>query len=307
MITTQLPNTTPEAFSTGNTGKVLATALPIVRAQEENDLCICDYITCPYEEKVFALTGGAYYKNDKNEFLFRKLTSFDVITIELHLAGVKVADLNNNTYGTFFNGFPSGSAEQQLYVGYLLDWELVYNAFGVGKYTVVSNLLVIGNNSTFTSRVFNLSVYSDIAAYQTVRIESVQNGNIIGDEFDYTDLNWQQSVRIPAVFGNPDPQYTEDSYVDSDHFKKQIKDTMARDWFLQTKKINWEVANSLVYNKLMANEILITDYNIYAESIWRRVPVKLKELSKPKISGNPSKIYNVTFVDDKDIYQKRNF
>ena len=37
---------------------------------------------------------------------------------------------------------------------------------------------------------------------------------------------------------------------------------MTRVWELNTGFINWEVADKLVYNKLLANEIYITDYTI---------------------------------------------
>ncbi len=307
MIITQLPNSAPAAAIEGNTFKVTAFSFLTPRVLEENDICICDFVQCPYEEKVFALSGGQSYQKDKSEFLFRRLTSFDTIEIKLFKEGVEVADLNDNTYGTFFNGFASGSAEQQLYVGYLLEWDLVRALNGVGKYTVRVNTNVIGNSNVEESRVFDLRIYSDLAAHQTVKIESTQNGNIIGNDLDYTDLNWQQFVRVPGVFGNPTPTYEEDRYVTESHDKRQIKDTMSREWFLETKKINFEVAEKLIYNKLMANEILITDYNIYAESIFRDITVMTKDISKPDTSGNPDKIYNVTFVDVQNKFQKRNF
>jgi len=302
MIITQLPNTTPAAPTEGNTFKA-GTSFSFLtpRILEENDICICDFIECPYEEKVFSLAGGKSYQNDKSEFLFRRLTAFDTLTIKLFKEGVEVADLNDATYGTFFNGFPSGSAEQQLYVGYLLDWDLVRALNGVGKYTVRANFNVIGNVSVVESRVFNLKIYSDLAAHETVKIESTQNGNIIGNDFDFTDLQWKQFVRVPGVFGNPTPTYEEDRY------ERQIKDTMSREWFLKTKKINFEVSQKLIYNKLLANEILITDYNIYAETIFRDIPVMPKDLSKVDTSGHPDKIYNVTFVDVQNKFQKRNF
>ena len=46
----------------------------------------------------------------------------DTVAIELWKNGEKIADLNDNTYGTFFNGFANGTAEQQLYVGFLLEF-----------------------------------------------------------------------------------------------------------------------------------------------------------------------------------------
>ncbi len=227
--------------------------------------------------------------------------------MELHLNGDKVADLNNDDYGTFFNGFGAGSPEQQLYVGYLINWLDVYNAFGAGKYTIVANLDIIGSQTTSTSREFILALYSDVLADGTVRIESYQNGNIFGNNFDFTGLNWYQSLRLPGIFGNPTPTFETTEYKTSTHKRVQNKATMGREWTLNTKLINWEVAEVLVYNKMLGNEILITDYQIKAESIWRRVKLFMQEIEKPEVIGNPNRKYNIKFVDEKDIFTKRNF
>ncbi len=311
MIIETLANSAPYSYGSGNACKLLGPSLAEQPEPGEVGFCICDFVRCQFIEKVFASPGSTdYWKNDLDEFLFKRLVSADSVAIELHKDNVKVADLNNNALGTFFNGFPSGNAEQQLYVGYLLDWKLVEAAHGVGIYTVVADLNIIGVQSTFTSRVFNLAIYSDIAAHQTVVIETVQNGNIIGNQFDFTDLNWVGRVRIPGVFGNPTPVYEDTSYVTADRKKAQIQAKMSREWILSTNKLPWEIVEVLIYNKLMANEIKITDFNIFAENIkkpWRRVDVKTKEPEKVDTDGNPGKIYKITFVDAKDYFIKRNF
>lgn len=309
MIITQLPNTTPYTYQSGNACKILGPSLPEIVPQEMNDICICDYITCEYVEKIFAspAPNDEYWKNDKNEFLFKRFVSGDTVAIELYKDDIKIEDLNNNTFGTFFNGFASGTAEQQLYVGYLIDWLLVYNTHGAGDYQVKAQLNIIGVPSTFESRKFRLCVYSDEAADKTVRIESTQNGNIIGSQFDYTDLGWYQSVRIPGVFGNPTPVIEKEDYITETRLVDQIQTKMRREWTLNTRKINWQVAEKLIYNKLLANEILITDYDIKAESLWRRIGVFPQEIEKLLSAGSPDKIYNITFVDNTDKFIKRNF
>jgi len=307
MILIQLPNTSPYIFTSGNAGKLLSPSLQVIKVENVNDICICDFITCDYRERVFADPATTdFWKNDKNEFLFKRFIVADTVVMELFKDEVFVTTLNNNALGKFFNGF-TGSAEQQLYVGYLLDWRLVEAAHGVGSYQVRTQLTIIGDVTDVQSRVFELMRYSDIAAHKTVRIESTQNGNIIGSEFDFSGLNWQQSVRIPGTFGNPTPSLETDNYTTSTHQVRQITSKMSTQWFIKTRKINYEVAFQLVYNKLLANEILITDYNILAESIWRRQSVFPSEIEKPELSGNPNKIYNITFTDNEDIYKKRNF
>jgi len=307
MIIEILPNTSPYVYDSGNCHKLLGESLPELPDPQTNDICICDYLACPYIEQVFASNDNDWWKNDKNDFLFKRFVSADTISIELFKNGNKVADLNNNTYGTFFNGFPSGTSEQQLYVGYLVDWQLVFQLIGVGIYQIKAQLNIVGQSSTYESRKFDLSVYSDLAAHHSVRIETYQNGNIRGNEFDFTGLNWYSSLRIPAVFGDPKPTIETDNYVTENHNIRQITAKNSREWTLKTKKINWEVAEKLIYNKMLANEIYMTDYNLYAESVWRRISVTPTEISKIETTGNPDKIYLINFADSKDIFKKRNF
>jgi len=309
MIIIEQSNTTPYFYNSGNAGKILGPGLPEIVTTENNNSCICDFIQCQYSEKVFAdpTSTDDYWKNDKSEFLFKRFVSVDTVDLEIHKDGVKVDDLNNNDYGTFFNGFASGSSEQQLYVGYLIDWLEVYNAFGSGFYTVVANLNIIGVSSTFTSREFNLSLYSDLLANGTVRMETTQNGNIFGNQFDFTGLDWYQSLRLPGIFGNPTPTFETTEYKTSTHKRRQNKAKMSREWTLNTKLLSWEVAEKLIYNKLLGNEILVTDYQLKAESLWRRISLFMQEVEKPDVIGNPNKKYNIKFVDEKDIYTKRNF
>lgn len=309
MIITDLPNTLPYSYASGNAGKILGPSLPEIPIDETNDICICDYIQCQYIEKVFAsqTPNNEWYKNDMSDFLFKRFVSSDTVAIELYKDGVKIADLNDNTHGTFFNGFASGTSEQQLYVGYLLEWELVQALYGNGLYQVKAQLNIIGVASTYESRQFTLFTYGDREANKTVRIESYQDGNIFGSQFDFTGLNWYQSVRIPATFGNPTPVIETDNYINTNHETRQITAKNSREWTLNTGLINYEVATKLIYNKMLANKILITDYLIKAESIFRRIDVIPQSVDKPDINGIPDRLYNFTFTDRQDKFRKRNF
>lgn len=308
MIIENLLNTNPYTFGSGNACKLLGPAISEVDLTNIPDFCICDFVPCVYVEKVFASPSSSdYWKNDKNEFLFKRFVAVDTVDMELLKDGVKVADLNDNTLGTYFDGFINGSSEQQLYKGYLLDWKLVQAAHGNGIYQVQALLNIIGSSTEFLSRQFNLITFNSQSAHKTVRIETIQNGNIIGSQFDYTGLNWYGSFRLSGVFGNPTPVYETDVYITEQRKRRQIQDRMDREWELNTQFISYEVGSALLYNKLLANEILITDYNIFAESVWRRVSVKTSEVNKPKIIGKPERFYNIKFKDEKEKYIKRNF
>lgn len=305
MIVLEIDNIKPYPFN-GNAVKILGQGITVKPPTEENEICICDYIACNYKENVFYSADGADYKNDKSDFLFRRIISSDSITLYLVKNGVET-ELTDDTYGELFDGFSEGTEDQQKYYGYAIDWNKVGDTLGVGIYTLKAELSILGTDTEYISREFELNVYSDIAADGTVKIESVQNGNIIGSDFDFTDLEWNQYLRVPGRFGNPTPQYETSRYLDQNYNFKQIKDKMTRVWDLNTGLINWEVAEKLVYNKVMANEIYITDYSIKAESIWRRIQVRLEEIEKPPIPNSKDRRYLFKFVDNREIYQKRNF
>ena len=262
MIIETLPNTIPYSYGSGNAFKVLGKSLPTIEVTPIPDFCICDFIQCQYSEKIFAdVATDDYWKNDKSEFLFKRLVAADSVLIELYKDGIKVDDLNNNTYGTFFNGFPSGSSEQQLYVGYLIDWKLVQAAFGFGSYEIKAQLNIIGVASEFVSRTFNLCQYSDILAHQTVRIETTQNGYIIGQGLDYTNVNWKEQIRIPGFFGNKQRRLEQDNYLDKNRRTTQIQDSLIHEFTLEP--YFWpHCLRDEIDSILLANEILISDYNL---------------------------------------------
>ena len=306
MIIEEVTNSTPYNAPAGNAVKVLGPSLPQVVDVPQTDICLCDFIQCEYIERVFANAGTENYKKDFSDFLFKRFIDTDSISIFLQKNKVDVAELDDDTYGELFNGFPDGTEEQQKYYGFVIDWTAVFLNFGGGYFRIRVEKSILGTDSEVTSRTFRLLTYSDIAADGTVKIVSTQNGNIFGSEFDFTGLNWQQYVRIPGRFGNPVPTLETSRYQTEEKVTRQIKDIMSREWTLETKKINWEVAEKLIYNKMLANKILITDYSVRYEALWRDVDVKPTELEKPEI-GSPDKIYNIKFVDTEGIYEKTNF
>lgn len=306
-ITKQIPNTMPFVNAYGMATKLAANPVP-VPPEIVGEVISCNYIQQPYSETVFASDDPTeWWKNDKNEFLYKRYISGDTVDIELYKNDVKIEDLNNNDFGTYFNGFPNGSNEQQLYKGYLLDWHLVYATYGSGNYTVKAQTNILGVANEVVSRNFYLIPYSLEAAHGTVRIESVQNGNIIGNIFDFSNLQWYQSLRVKGRFGNPQPIYSTDNYVSENRVIEQNQARMNREWDLFIKPIPFEIVEKIIYNKVLANSILMTNYNIFAESEFKRVSVVLKEASKREIENSQNQIYELKFSDNKDIYIKRNY
>lgn len=300
-IVETLSNATPMDVHRGMATKVAADILTPPAEVVESTVS-CDYVFLPYSEMVFAHNDTDWWKNDKSEFLYKRYISADTVAIELWKDDAKIEDLNDSDFGTFFNGF----TPQPLYVGFLVDWHLVYLTYGTGNYTIKAQTVILGVSLEVVSRTFTLMVYSKELAHKTVRIESVQNGNIFGNIFDFTDLNWYQSIRVPGVFGNPKPIFSTDNYETENREFAQISAKMTREFELKINPIPFEVVEKIVYNKMLANSILITDYNIFAESEWMRVSVILKEISKRDILSQ-NKMYDFQFTDSTEFYLKRNY
>ena len=308
MIITTLPDSAPYVNGSGMAIKVVSPMLVAPIESNTNNICPCDFQQCEYIQKVFAEVGGEDYKNDFSAFLFKRIVASDTVVIKLFKNGNEIATITDNTYGTYINGFSSGNAEQQLYVGFKLEWENVYNLHGHGKYQVKADQVILNTTSTEESIKFLLKGYSDLAANGTVVIDTVQNGNIMSSKFDYTELLWEQSYRINGKFGGKTPILTTDTYETESYERKQIQDSVINEWTLETKLLPNLISNVINYDNILANSIFITDYNIMNEEIFRNIPVYPQEISKSNsFSGNTDRKFTYTFIDRTDDNRKRNF
>ena len=306
-ITQQLPNGSPtplnylatkiDAVVLGDQGTTLITA----------DFCFCDH-ECEYEQKVLAkVSGGLDHENDQSAFLFRALIAADTIEIKLFKDDIEVDTMDDATLGTFFDfGF---NALQPLYKGYLLDWDLVLSLHGAGKYQVKADQSIIGTASTFESQVFRLYPYTEELANGTIRLDTVQNGNIEASEFDYTGMDWAQSMRILGRFGNKAQTYTTDRYFGSDLRLNQIQDTVINTYTLQTELIPNFIHGLITEDNLLANEIIVIDYNLFNfGDLYREYVLYTEEYSDSQYFSKSRKgRFEFKLTDKQQNIRKRNF
>jgi len=257
---------------------------------------------CCYDEKVLALPGGEAYQNDFSSFIARKLIGVDTIQFRLLKDGFEVAVLNDDTYGEYFASF----TEQPLYSGFVVSWEKVLNLLGPGCYSVqtVTNILTV--EKTETSHNYRLYPFSDAIADGTVRIETYMNGCVESSDFDFTGLNWYQSSRIEGFFGLVEPEFETDNYQDSTRRKRQIQDSINRTYTLETNDLPSIISNRLVYESLLSNEILVTDYNQLNFERYVQVPVYPSEISKSN-KVDQKELLEIKFTDKVPNILKRNF
>lgn len=216
---------------------------------------------------------GDLFSDDlqNNDFSSVLALQFPGRTVEYFLLNEnceEIAQLNDSTYGTYyppFVSFPIASGYtflQSRYVGYKLEWQKVLNLHGVGTYK-------IKQKTTFPdltveeecSCLFELLQYSNSFANETVRIETTQNGYIIGEGLDYTNINWTEQIRIPGFFGNKQRRLEQDNYLDKNRRTTQIQDSLIHEFTLEP--YFWpDCLRDEIDSILLANQILISDYNL---------------------------------------------
>ncbi len=307
MIIQLISNTNPYVYNAGGATKLGGTSLPNIPTDAENDVCLCD-LGCEYIEQVFAKTGGAWWQNDKNDFLLQKLISADTIVFKLYKDNVLKATITNNTYGDWYN---FGDLTNPLYTGFVVYWENVFNAFGAGNYQIKADKVILGVATTFESQKFFLLEYTDERADGTTRIESYQNGNIMSSQFDYTDIltgGWYQSFRMKGRLSSPKPKIQTDRILNEDYELVQVQDKITKEYVLETEQIPSFLSNKLIYDNTLANKFLVTDYNIYNNEIFRRLDlyaVELEKVNEP--DRNTQRSYKITLNDKIDNHIKRNY
>lgn len=286
--------------------RICGSAKPDVPTQE---LCDCACKDCLTTYNVFAEIGSNDpKKNDKREFLFRVLDVSDTAVLKLFKDGAEVATLDDDTYGTFFDLGTLGTGDQLFYIGYLLEWQDVLAAFGIGNYYVKAELTVLGSPVDSFSQIYTLMPYDPDVVDQTVKIASIQNGNIESSSFDYTGLNWYQEIRIKGIFWNKQPNMITDTYLTTNRTVTQIQDEIKYTYELETQFLTDDISDYLIANKILANEIYITDYNQCNTAEYCDIPVVVEEISETtEISLFRGRSHTILFTDRVQNIRKRNF
>lgn len=257
--------------------------------------CPCDY-RCTFEEKVFADDSGDGIKNDVTDFLFKKITAADTIKIELLKGGIIRAEITDNTYGQYYNGFTN----YPLYVGWLADWTAIYNAFSGGRYQIKVTSTILGEENIFFSRYFRLNSYDDLTANGTVKIQTIQRGNIANNEFNFTNLlpnGWPTSLRLFGQFGEMQPNLERDIYQDSSYREVQNRDQTLRNYTLSLLQVPETIQNRLATVDMLANEIVITSYGVLQERKYQKYPVVPEGFSEVKYDKLGNTYFEIEFSD----------
>jgi len=274
-------------------------------------------VECPYTELAVAKIGGTTRQNDNSSFLLSKLIAADTITFKLEKNGVVVATISDNTFGTFF---PAGSLtvpenpDSALYVGFQVSWEKVITIQGVGNYKILADTVILGVSNTITSQAFRLATYSDRLADGTIRIKTIQNGNIQSSQVDYTGLNWEQNIRIKGKLFGKDPGLISDRFLNSQRSLRQIRDQIINTFTIETHLLPSNISNKIIYDLFLSNSIFVTDYNLinedveFCEKTYNEIELYPDEFEEPQhFNRITNRLYVFKFVDRLQNTVKDNF
>lgn len=257
-----------------------------------SDFCRAS-LECSYTELAFHSEDGAYHKNDKSSFLYKRLLSTDTAKIYLLKSGVRQTQITNNNYGDFYN---FGDLSDIDLIGVFIDWRSVFLAFGNGKFQIEIEYTRAGNPDSFLSIPYWVRPYDVDAADGTVRIESINNGEIING-FNFTGLNWPQWYRIEGKLSNQEPQYNSEYSLDNNWQQNIIQKELYNKYTLQTSLVYRDMLLNIQNYSLMGDSMFITDYNKYNADIYRKLPVELEDIKRTEYDLNMRASLEITFRD----------
>ncbi len=257
---------------------------------------------CIFKLDVFAdLTdGNADIFNDKSDFYYYDTVevSDKILTLQKNTnncGGCTWEDViefpDGPEYGDFFayGKSPDFSGDDfvddygKKYTGLLLNWYSVLDDFGAGQYRMKissTNAFTSVVTETYDVRLFCLHQKNDYNMDSSVRIDTINSGlrGTLNDKTIQIDYGtaWEGQIRFKGIFYETKPSYNKEfnQYGDADfNTMKPIIHELSPKFVMDIKPVpgwaDWILENYI----MLADEILITDYNTSNRKVLIKVPV----------------------------------
>jgi hypothetical protein len=273
----------------------------------QNDLNECCFILPALAE---IGTPTSELKNDKHSVIYFFDNGYTDAEFKLQKYSngsySDIATLNNNDYGTFYDlGFYETIYAESA-IGYLLDFNLVINDFGIGNYRIKCNATLIDTTiKNYYSFEFCLKEYSDYNADNTVRLDWNKNGNsgsLTDDtrKVDYGVLNWFNSIRIPnSYFGKLKPTKTKKTTKYQTGQVVRLSDSDEIEYSLICDRLPLWLVKFINFDANYNSEMYVTDYN----SINFETYNKKQITSKTSFNNLSDYDVDVTLIDVEWTYE----
>lgn len=251
---------------------------------EDSDFCTCLTQCIPDLPAFTDEIGDDFYKNDKFALFLNTITDGSIV-VTLSKQGAADILLTDNTYGIYTDNDFSN------YFRFELDFYKVWLNSGYGSYSFkIENFNgALELVQTLSSPNFRVKRYSAKAANRTVRIETHQGGILQHGTAYVNVLNlkttWLQQVRVRGslTFTGESIENSSLQLNNSSRSQIQIKDQLSPQYTLTIELAGSKQANFIMLDYLFANDVKISDYNVYNyvfdprypnTNMYRSIPVK---------------------------------
>lgn len=206
---------------------------------------------------------------------------------------------------------------------FVFDWNKVHGLLGFGEYVFRATIKsALGSTiAVDTSPCFALMPFDCDDAHGTVRFETLQTGHI-HNGFDYRGINfqtttgltatqvegWKQQIRWYGTFIPIVPDEEDDFHQTSNRIEEQVQQKITEKYKLDLQYIRSEFGVQLTKDNFLADQILITDYNLSNYEFYRDRDVRkvsTDELDKFQMQKNITMSW--TFKDRDEGTVKRRF
>lgn len=176
------------------------------------------------------------------------------------------------------------------YYGNKVEWHdvMLLGGGGVGKYRVVWNY---GSGLNIYSNEYCLFEYTTDIADNTVRFEYILN-SVIGDKrqtvtIDYVGLKWPSQLRVcDAIFNDRAAPYEVESVRQNSGRERSILKKFQETYKLEIRQAPRDLFDILMYEALMADDLLVSDYNSANNDTFVDVAIEVNGSFEPDNSNS---------------------
>ena len=273
---------------------------------------------CCVEPCVFAsLSTTDPFQNDKTSVIWIFDNGITNVVMKLQQwigsSFVDVATLNNNTLGTVYLYGDIVSAEGDNLVGYLIDWNLVLPALGLGTYRIqTTETTIFGSEINQESEAWCLKEYNPNLAKGSVKLEWENNSIICGlnsgsQTFDFGTTIFAGSIRLQdSIFGLDSSSYEREFVKYQNKQQVWTKDIEEESYILKTGRLTEDVHDYIKNFVLKGDNIRITDYNQNNSRTHVQTKVIFNgDYSPEYVEGSKLSKVELQFINEFTIERKR--
>jgi len=171
---------------------------------------------------------------------------------------------DGNQYGVYksFGDIPGNSN----FTYWIVNWGKVLTELGKGAYKIIKTYTVAGIEYTTSTPIFNVREFDYLFADKTIRYDIKMNGLLENENVDFTDTNFESSIRVGGFFGRREPKMEQDNIVYKNKKVNQISVKQQNTYQLQTELLP-ECITSIIFDLfIFADEMFVNDYNLVNHS-----------------------------------------